>query len=112
MHAAAAGHSTRGIPKSVGKEFSDADRPGKLPKRITSKPHSPDGDPSFHRASDRSASHADGSTGHAQHMAARSAAHETPHGKRIQAAHKGGDADSSIAHGPGHMLDDDEDTHG
>lgn len=34
MHAAASGHSTLGIPKSVGKEFSDADKPGKLPARI------------------------------------------------------------------------------
>jgi hypothetical protein len=31
MHAAAAGKSTIGIPKSVGKEFSDADKGGKLP---------------------------------------------------------------------------------
>lgn len=33
MHAAAAGKSTIGIPKSVGKEFSKADKGGKLPKR-------------------------------------------------------------------------------
>jgi len=32
MHAAAAGHSTIGIPKKVGKEFSNADKPGKLPE--------------------------------------------------------------------------------
>ena len=31
MHAAAAGHSTLGIPKKVGQEFSEADQPGKLP---------------------------------------------------------------------------------
>ena len=33
MHAAAAGKSTIGIPKSVGKEFSQADRGGKLPTK-------------------------------------------------------------------------------
>jgi hypothetical protein len=33
MHAAASGKSTLGIPKSVGKEFVDADKPGKLPKK-------------------------------------------------------------------------------
>lgn len=33
MHAAAAGKSTIGIPKKVGKEFSRADKGGKLPKR-------------------------------------------------------------------------------
>lgn len=33
MHAAASGHSTLGIPKAVGKEFSAADKGGKLPKR-------------------------------------------------------------------------------
>ena len=33
MHAAAEGKSTLGIPKSVGKEFSDADKHGKLPER-------------------------------------------------------------------------------
>jgi hypothetical protein len=33
MHAAAEGHSTLGIPKSVGKEFSEADKPGKLRAR-------------------------------------------------------------------------------
>jgi hypothetical protein len=32
MHAAAQGHSTIGIPKSVGKEFSNADPGGKLPE--------------------------------------------------------------------------------
>jgi hypothetical protein len=37
MHAAEAGKSTLGIPKSVGKEFSDADKGGKLPKRKKSK---------------------------------------------------------------------------
>jgi hypothetical protein len=31
MRAAKAGHSTLGIPKSVGKEFSDADPGGRLP---------------------------------------------------------------------------------
>jgi hypothetical protein len=35
MYAAAAGHSTLGIPKKVGKEFVAADKPGKLPKRST-----------------------------------------------------------------------------
>jgi hypothetical protein len=34
MHAAASGHSTIGIPKSVGKEFSAADKGGKLPKHV------------------------------------------------------------------------------
>lgn len=33
MFAAAAGNSTLGIPKKVGKEFADADRGGKLPAR-------------------------------------------------------------------------------
>jgi hypothetical protein len=33
MRAAASGHSTLGIPKSVGQEFSKADPGGKLPKR-------------------------------------------------------------------------------
>jgi hypothetical protein len=33
MFAAASGHSTLGIPKSVGKEFSEADKGGKLPKK-------------------------------------------------------------------------------
>lgn len=33
MRAAKAGKSNLGIPKSVGKEFSDADPGGKLPKR-------------------------------------------------------------------------------
>ena len=33
MQAAASGNSTIGIPKSVGKEFSDSDPGGKLPKR-------------------------------------------------------------------------------
>lgn len=34
MAAAAAGHSTLGIPKSVGKDFMDADTGGKLPERV------------------------------------------------------------------------------
>lgn len=37
MHAAAEGHSTLGIPKSVGKEFVAADhgrKIGKLPKHV------------------------------------------------------------------------------
>ena len=38
MRAAAAGKSTIGIPKTVGKEFSRADKGGKLPKRKGSKP--------------------------------------------------------------------------
>jgi hypothetical protein len=33
MHAAAAGHSTLGIPQKVGKEFAAADPGGKLPAR-------------------------------------------------------------------------------
>ena len=33
MFAAAAGHSTLGIPKKVGKEFANADKGGKLPER-------------------------------------------------------------------------------
>jgi len=33
MQAAAHGKSTLGIPKSVGKEFSNADKGGKLPPR-------------------------------------------------------------------------------
>lgn len=32
MHAAAKGKSTIGIPKKVGKEFSDADKGGRLPE--------------------------------------------------------------------------------
>jgi hypothetical protein len=34
MHAAASGHSTLDIPKTVGKEFSDADKGGKLPEKV------------------------------------------------------------------------------
>jgi len=37
MFAAASGHSTLGIPKSVGKEFSDADQGGKLPEHKKTK---------------------------------------------------------------------------
>ena len=33
MRAAAAGKSTIGIPKKVGKEFAAADKGGKLPKK-------------------------------------------------------------------------------
>lgn len=33
MYAASEGKSTLGIPKSVGKEFVNADKGGKLPKR-------------------------------------------------------------------------------
>ena len=33
MGADASGHSTLGIPKKVGKEFINADKGGKLPKR-------------------------------------------------------------------------------
>jgi hypothetical protein len=33
MRAAASGHSTLGIPKKVGQEFSKADKGGKLPQR-------------------------------------------------------------------------------
>jgi hypothetical protein len=34
MRAAMVGKSTLGIPKKVGKEFSEADKGGKLPKRV------------------------------------------------------------------------------
>jgi hypothetical protein len=34
MFAAAAGKSTLGIPKSVGQEFVNADKGGKLPKKV------------------------------------------------------------------------------
>ena len=34
MHAAAAGKSTLGIPKKVGKEFAATDKPGKLPETV------------------------------------------------------------------------------
>lgn len=37
MRAAAAGKSTLGIPKKVGKEFSAADKGGKLPPKAKSK---------------------------------------------------------------------------
>ena len=37
MYAAAAGKSTLGIPKKVGKEFVKSDKPGKLPKRVKKK---------------------------------------------------------------------------
>ncbi len=37
MHAAAAGRSTIGIPKKVGKEFSSADKGGKLPRKVKKK---------------------------------------------------------------------------
>lgn len=37
MFSAAAGRSTIGIPKKVGKEFAAADTGGKLPKRAKSK---------------------------------------------------------------------------
>lgn len=40
MRAAAAGNSALGIPKSVGKEFSEADPGGKLPERKR-KPNKP-----------------------------------------------------------------------
>lgn len=33
MYAAAEGRSTLGIPQKVGKEFTAADKPGKLPTR-------------------------------------------------------------------------------
>lgn len=38
MYAAAAGKSTLGIPKSVGKDFVAASPPGKLPARAKKKP--------------------------------------------------------------------------
>jgi hypothetical protein len=34
MGAAMSGHSTLGIPKSVGKDYIQADKGGKLPKRV------------------------------------------------------------------------------
>jgi len=37
MRAAAAGKGTLGIPKKVGREFSSADKGGKLPKRKSSR---------------------------------------------------------------------------
>lgn len=37
MYAAAAGNSTLGIPKSVGKDFVAASPPGKLPARAKKK---------------------------------------------------------------------------
>ena len=37
MRAAASGKSTIGIPKKVGKEFSAADKGGKLPKKVKGK---------------------------------------------------------------------------
>jgi hypothetical protein len=37
MRAAAAGKSTLGIPRKVGKEYSKADRGGKLPARKSTK---------------------------------------------------------------------------
>lgn len=39
MRAAAAGHSTLGIPKKVGKKFSRSDPGGKLPKRKSKPRH-------------------------------------------------------------------------
>lgn len=41
MWAAAAGRSTLGIPKKVGKEFAQADPGGKLPKRAPKKKGKP-----------------------------------------------------------------------
>ena len=37
MAAAAAGKSTKGIPRSVGKEYMKADKGGKLPRRVKRK---------------------------------------------------------------------------
>jgi hypothetical protein len=34
MRAAASGRSTLGIPKKVGREFSKADKGGKLPQKV------------------------------------------------------------------------------
>lgn len=39
MFAAASGHSTLGIPKSVGKEFAAADKGGALPKYVHRRKH-------------------------------------------------------------------------
>jgi hypothetical protein len=37
MHAAAAGHSTIGIPKKIGAEFAKGDKGGKLPESVPKK---------------------------------------------------------------------------
>lgn len=37
IYAAASGHSTLGIPKKVGKEYTNADHGEKLPKKVKSK---------------------------------------------------------------------------
>jgi len=37
MYAAAAGKSTLGIPKKVGREYTAADAGGKLPKKVKKK---------------------------------------------------------------------------
>jgi hypothetical protein len=37
MYAAAAGKSSLGIPKKVGKEFAASDKGGKLPKKVGKK---------------------------------------------------------------------------
>jgi hypothetical protein len=43
MYAAAEGKSTLGIPQSVGDEFTEADKPGKLPARKKAKKKRGDG---------------------------------------------------------------------
>lgn len=45
MHAAAAGNSTLGIPKSVGKDFATADEGGKLPEKKVKKGEKDEGSP-------------------------------------------------------------------
>lgn len=59
MRAAASGHSTLGIPQSVGKDFADADKGGKLPetKKAEYRPT-----PSYQASRDVSSPHSDGSS--------------------------------------------------
>lgn len=47
MAAAAKGESNIGIPKSVGKEFLDADKGGKLPERKRARLHDHEGSPTM-----------------------------------------------------------------
>lgn len=54
MRAAAAGDSNIGIPKSVGQDFSTADKGGKLPQKVKAPPtkqghHRMSGHPQAHR---------------------------------------------------------------
>ena len=50
MHAAASGKSNIGIPQSVGKDFTDEDKGGKLPKKILSKAWAPNAQWSLEKA--------------------------------------------------------------